>query len=219
MEDRDDLILLAADKQMEEALRGILSRPQALEIRRITFDVFRHPGHDAGCREDAHDFLRPFHTRFHHALVLFDYHGCGASHLSSPEEVRQDVENKLRQSGWDDRARCVVIDPELEVWVWSDSSEVDRCLDWTQSPKSLRDWLEEKGHWPSNTSKPPDPKEAVEAALKEVKKPRSSALFRELAESVSLQRCEDEAFQRFRNILSTWFPPEWHELSYSSLSD
>ena len=36
---RKDLVVLAADKDMEYALKGLLSRPQALGIRKIEVDI------------------------------------------------------------------------------------------------------------------------------------------------------------------------------------
>jgi hypothetical protein len=53
-----DLIVLVADADMEAAVRGLLSRPSALGIRPISFDVKRHVQRDAGCRSGAHDLLR-----------------------------------------------------------------------------------------------------------------------------------------------------------------
>jgi hypothetical protein len=211
MEDADDLVLLAADKQMAETLRGILSRPEALNIQPISYTVYTHPNKDPGCRREAHRFLRPFHSDFRHALVLFDYDGCGAAGTSTSDEIEEALEETLRRSGWEERARCVVIDPELEVWVWSDSSEVDRCLGWEHAPQRVQDWIRETDQWPVDDPKPPAPKEAVERALEEVGQPRSSSLFRELAESVSLRRCEDPTFRRFCNLLRKWFPPAWQQ--------
>ena len=46
---RWDLVVLAADKDMEHALRGLLSRHKSLPIRQIAFDIFVHPQHDAAC--------------------------------------------------------------------------------------------------------------------------------------------------------------------------
>jgi hypothetical protein len=211
MDDPDDLVVLAADNQMQEALRGILSRPRALAIASISFTVFSHPEKDPGCRQKAHEFLRNLRSDYRHGLVLFDYEGCGASHISTPSEITSDVEERLHRSGWENQARCVVIDPELEVWVWADSSKVDDCLGWSSSSHQLRDWLREKDHWPPDVTKPPAPKDAMEDALREARLPHSSSIFRELAESVSLRGCEDEAFQRFRRILQEWFPPSWKQ--------
>lgn len=206
-EDADDLVVLAADTQMEETIRGLLSRPRSLEIRPLSFEVYSHPNKDPGCRREAHQFLRPFHTTFRRGLVLFDYDGCGMSHTSSPEEIEATVEERLARSGWDGRARCLVINPELEVWVWSESREVDRCLGWEPASQRVRGWLQSRGLWPADVPKPPDPKKAMEVALEEAGRPHSSSVFRELAESVSLRQCEDESFERFCQILREWFPP------------
>jgi hypothetical protein len=143
--------------------------------------------------------------------VLLDYKGCGVSRTSSSDEIESSVEERLQRSGWDERARCVVIDPELEVWVWSESPEVDRCLGWEKVPQRVQEWLRANDRWPDDATKPPEPKDSLEEVLKEVRQPRSSSLFRELAESVSLRRCEDESFRRFRRILQAWFPPSWQQ--------
>ena len=43
-----DLIILVADKNMEFAVRGILTRLEALGIRDITYDLYVHPERDPG---------------------------------------------------------------------------------------------------------------------------------------------------------------------------
>jgi len=211
METTDDLVVLAADKQMEETIRGILSQHQALDIHPLSFEVYSHPNKDPGCRSKAHKFLRSFQTRYRRALVVFDYHGCGTEHSSAPEEIETTVEERLDQSGWKEQARCLVIDPELEVWVWSDSREVDRCLGWDPTSQRVRSWLQAKDLWSADDPKPSDPKKAMERALEQAGLPHSSSIFRDLAESVSLRHCEDESFQRFRQILQEWFPPPWQQ--------
>lgn len=128
-----DLVVLVPDKNTESAVKGILTRPQALGVREVSFD------------------------------------------------------------------------PELEAWVWSDSSQVVSCLGWRADLPDLRQWLAENGFWPSPFSKPPDPKSAVERVLRELRKPRSSAIYAQLARRVSLQRCTDPAFLKFRHIMREWF--------------
>ncbi|MCX5772792.1 MAG: hypothetical protein NTZ09_21325 [Candidatus Hydrogenedentes bacterium] len=55
--------------------------------------------------------------------------------------------------------------------------------------------------------KPQRPKEAMKEVLRLVKKPFSSAIHQELAETVSFERCQDLAFLRLKSILRQWFPP------------
>jgi hypothetical protein len=135
---------------------------------------------------------------------MFDYEGCGTVSIS-PGLLEQQIENDLARAGWPERCAVVVIDPELEIWVWSDSPHVDEELGWRGRTPTLRLWMETRGFWPTGQAKPRRPKEALEAALHEVRKPRSSAIYQSLAEKVSLVRCEDRAFRRFRDILSKWF--------------
>jgi hypothetical protein len=117
------------------------------------------------------------------------------------------VEADLRKAGWDDRAAVVVIDPELENWIWSPSPHVAGCLGWNKPDKSIRDWLVEEAFLPEATqSKPARPKEAMGAVLRLVKKPRSSAIFRAIAGRVALTHCIDPAFEKLRETLIAWFP-------------
>ena len=62
---RRDLVVLAADKDMEHALRGLLSRHESLPIRQIVFDIFVHPEHHAACARltDASDVRAPMRGR------------------------------------------------------------------------------------------------------------------------------------------------------------
>ena len=78
-------------------------------------------------------------------------------------------------------------------------------LGWSGRQPALRDWLVRGGFLVNTAEKPNRPKEALEAALRHVKKPRSSALYQALAEKVSLRECVDPAFLRFRAILNKWF--------------
>jgi hypothetical protein len=94
----------------------------------------------------------------------------------------------------------------LEVWVWSDSSHVDTYLGWREQQPKLRDWLQQSGWLAAGQSKPARPKEAVEAALRKCRKPRSSAIYFELARHVSFQRCADPAFHKLLATLRSWFP-------------
>jgi nucleotide-binding universal stress UspA family protein len=199
-----ELIALVADTNIEFALRGLLSRPPALGIRRVDFRVFVHPEHDPGCLRKAAPFLRPQAARFRRALVVFDRDGCGKEHQPRTE-LEAEVERGLAGAGWDDRAAVVVIDPELENWVWSDSPEVDRVLGWAELRMPVRDWTRSQGFtW--SQGKPARPKEALQAALRHARKPRSSALFEALAQRVGLERCHDPAFGKLRACLQRWFP-------------
>jgi hypothetical protein len=202
---RKDLILLVADKNMEASLRGLLSRSQSLRFRPVTFDLYVHIERDPGCLLRGHDFLRTFVGRHERALVILDHAGCGREAVER-SALESEIEARLGDAGWGDRAAAIVISPELENWVWSDSPHIARALGWGGREVSLKDWLVEKGFLDAGAIKPARPKEAVELVLRTARKPRSSSIYFELAQSVSTDRCTDPAFLKLKSCLRGWFP-------------
>lgn len=198
-----DLIVLVADKNMEATFKSLLNRHQSLNVRPIAFDIFVHPYKDPGCRLEAAGFLRSFCNQYRHALVVFDREGSGS--LESRETLEESVSARLTQNGWDDRAEVIVLDPELEVWVWNRSPHVERVLGWSESNVALRSWLVQNNYAQDENAKPARPKEAMEAALQIVKKPRSSSIYSQISETVSLQGHTEPAFLKLRTVLSAWF--------------
>ena len=189
-----------------ETVKGLLSRPEALNIREVSFEVIPHAEHDPGCFLHAPDFLRSYRGRYRHAIVLLDREGSGRE-TESREQLERHLEKRLAAAGWENRAAAVVLDPELEVWIWSDSPHVDEVLGWKNRSPSLRSWLGEAGFLADETDlKPNRPKEAVEQALRLARLPKSAARYRQLAQRVSFQRCTDPAFAKFRKALQGGFP-------------
>ncbi|MCR4413858.1 MAG: hypothetical protein NUV77_15670 [Thermoguttaceae bacterium] len=200
-----DLLVLVADGQMEFTVRGLLTRWQSLEFREVSADIYVHPAKAPGCLLRAHDFVRAFQRQYGYALVMFDREGCGNSQ-ETREALEAEVEARLAAAGWKDRSAAIVLDPELEVWVWSDSPEVDAALGWSGRTPSLTQWLRSEGFLRQGEAKPRDAKRAVDEAMRVAGKRRSSAIYRRLAERVSLHRCADPAFRKLKAVLQSWFP-------------
>jgi len=137
------------------------------------------------------------------ALVVFDWNGCGAENKLA-EVIESEVEEDLGRNGWQERC-CIVLEPELETWIWSDSSCVDQELGWTRRRPNLRTWMLAENYIAARNEKPALPKEAFLAALREAGTPYSSPIFYSLAKSVSLNRCRDRAFLRLTSTLQRWF--------------
>lgn len=188
---------------MNSSLQGILSRPRALGIGDISFDIYRHPERDPGCFKKGADFLRTFSQSHSHCMLIFDHHGCG-DEKTRPEEMENKLEKEM-SSLWENRCAVIAIAPELENWVWSESPHVDQILGWAGKHPSLREWMKSRDYWPDQCPKPPDPKGALEAALWEVRKQRSSSIYFDLAKKVSFDHCQDRAFKKLRAVLKTWF--------------
>ncbi len=192
--------MLVPDETVRKVIEALLERPQSLGIssvpqdqRKIIIDRQRDPG----VYSRAHNFLRSNIQSYQYALVVFDREGCGQENRAA-EELQQEVKDRLEQNGWKGRCEIVVIDPELEVWVWTRSRHVADVLRIT--PEELDELLSE--------GKPVRPKETLEEILQRNRIPRSSDLYERLARQVSLRGCTDPAFQLLCETLRRWFPAE-----------
>jgi hypothetical protein len=203
----DDLIVLAADKSMKLVVEKLLDRSIPLRIRPISSYVVTLTG-DATCYTRCDDFLRSFVGQYRHAMVMFDREGCGQEIEKNRTILEREIEGRLARSGWDDRAAAIVLDPELEIWVWTESSHVDHVLGWEGKHPDLRAWLTREGWLQQGQLKPSRPKEAMKAAIRKSNKGWSSALHAELAGIASFRRCIDPAFSKFKSTLQTWFAEE-----------
>ena len=120
------------------------------------------------------------------------------------EQLEALIESRL-STHWAGCAAAVVIDPELESWVWADSPHVAQAIGWPGDMSSLRTQLRKEGLLVEGRAKPTDPKTALDRALRLSGKRRSSSLFQALAARVSLQGCVDPAFLKLRGTLQRWF--------------
>ena len=199
-----DLYVLVADQDMVETLEALLGRHESLGIRRIEYFVERHYMRDAGCRTDASRILRRRFNKYRRAIVVLDKEGCGGG-SASREEIQQKIEQDFAANGWGDRTKAVVIEPELEAWVWTGSPHVASVLGWSRSYKDLKAWLVDHGLWSASNAKPSDPKAAMKAALRETHTASSAALFGQIAKRATWRHCQCPAFAELRETLQRWF--------------
>lgn len=200
-----DLIVLLPCQPYEQTVQGLFSRPEALNVRPFTYEIIINIERDPGCRCKSVSYLRPYINTYDNALVLFDLEGCGVEDITR-EQVEESIETDLARNGWADRSAVVVVDPEIEAWVWSDSPHVEATLNWGGRQPDIRTWLKsETEFWQNGTIKPQRPKEAMRQALQEVRTPMSSNMFKELAENISVNRCIDPAFRKLKDTIVNWF--------------
>lgn len=201
-----DLLILAADADIEATMRGLLTQRQAaLGIRSIKFTIMRHPNWDPGCRRQAVSTARGYVNDHNYALVLFDKVGCG-DEGAKRRCIQDAVEGDLRRNGWENRSKVIVIEPELETWVWSTSANVSKALGWNEGTRALRDWLHQQHLWPDGEAKPPDPKLALKRAMRVKNRHPTATTFLALSRKVGLRACEDSAFREMRETLQGWSP-------------
>jgi hypothetical protein len=198
-----DLIVLAADKSLQLVMQSLLGRFADLRVREISFDAVIHVRRDPGVCLDAHNFLRPLLRGYGNAVAICDWHGCGQE-ARSRQEIESRIEENLFANGWGDRAAAIVIDPEIENWIWGDWRATSRILNW-RGDQDLRQWLIEKSLLGPSDAKPHDPKGAFKSALRCVDKRWSSAFHQQIATEARFEGCIDAAFLKLRSVLHGWF--------------
>lgn len=200
---------------MAEAVGGLLERDQihqAIGCAPIRFDARRDikvaaGQNDPGLYVRANELLRPLAAEYRHAVVIVDEEWEGSP---GEEEIARRLGEHLVDAGWSEETSLpLVVRPEADVWLWSDSPHSATALGWP-SWEELRPALERQGFLAADKKKPERPKEAAEWALKNCgrKAPRSAALYRQVASKVSVRRCEEAALTRLLRALRTWFPAE-----------
>lgn len=200
-----DLHVLVADLDQQQALQTLLEhRCPSLGIQRTRFEVAKHPQHDGGCYKTSPGLLQTLQSYAAHAIVVLDREGSGVEQKSA-EEIEADLDARLDVSGWGDRARTIVVDPEIEMWVWASSPHVDEILGWAGRSPSLRDWLTSQGFFEAGQTKPTRPKEAFRAALRKSGLKPHAPIFGRLARVVGLGGCKDRSFLRLGEVLRGWF--------------
>jgi hypothetical protein len=198
-----DLVILVADSQQRRTLEVLLSeRYQSLGIRQPEYDVFTHSGHDPGVYREGGRFLSTFRGQYDYALAVLDAEWDGSPGAAG--QIARKVQNDLDDYGWRQRSAVIVIQPELEAWVWSESPLVYQRLGLGRN-EILR-IANERGLWQSGQRKPMKPKALLEEVLRRTGISRSASLFGNLARGVGLTRCEDPAFRQLQEILRQWFP-------------
>jgi hypothetical protein len=206
-----DCAFLLADGTMEAMFQGFLRVSgchHKLRTRELNFDPrvdIVSGTNDPRTYRQAHNLLRPLQRTHRHALIVLDNDWNGSPGV---ERIRRDISNNMITSGWDvERFEVVVIDPELENWIWQDSPHIAEAFAYRHS-QPLREWLRDRvpPMWADGDPKPARPKEAVEAVLRMTRTPRSAALYRRIVERVSVRGCTDPAFGLMCERLQRWFP-------------
>lgn len=211
----NDLLFLVADKDMAEAVAGLLERDQ---VQRVVgcgpfgFDSRRDikvakGQNDPGLYVRANELLRPLAGDYRRAVVIVDEEWDGSPGAKAIEER---LCEHLADAGWAaETGLALVVRPEADVWLWSESPHSASALGWP-SWNELRPALENAGWIDLGQAKPSRPKEAAEWALQHSvrRAPRSAVLYRQVAAKVSINRCTDAALARLLTALRAWFPVE-----------
>jgi len=204
-----DLLFYVADGNMREAIRGFMER-DALQHRvgcaAIEFDAradikVAKGQNDPGVFTRGHELLRPFMGEYQHVVVIVDEEWEGSP---GADAIRDQLQAHLRATGWEDTGLALVVRPEADVWLWTDTDHTANALGWANWGR-LSAALQEK-HWlEADAIKPERPKEAAEWALRKgpetIKRP--SALYRKVTSKVSATRGTDDPVETLLETIQT----------------
>lgn len=204
-----DLLLYVADADAQAFMNSLLNKPIALGIRQITFDIERHPQRDSGMVQSGPELTRMKKGRYQKALLAWDHHGSGRDHKQSPEQVRNEIQNKLDSYTWSENSSVTIFVPELEQWIWyCENALLTYC---GISSDQLNTWLADRS---GSLGKPVDvlkaerPKELFEFVMRERLRrtisPRDFAEIGNHAGIVRLMGCD--SFRSVVDVLRSWFP-------------
>lgn len=208
-----DCIFLLADKNMQAAFEGFFTRqgcPQRLGCGNFVFDprqdiAVASGDNDPGLYTRGHELLRPYQATHRHAVVVLDADWDGSPGKTA---ITEHLTAQITATGWRaDRFNVIVIDPELENWIWQQNDHVARGLGFGNSNELMAD-PDLQVAWPQGQVKPSSPKEILEFLLQKRRIPRSSAIYKQITSQVSVKHCQDSAFHRLIDSLRTWFPQE-----------
>ena len=121
-----DLIIHVADQHMEKGLRAFFGRDDwhhAIGCARFDIDseseneIYRVPGRtDGSVWKQAHENLEPFRAKYRRAVIVLD---ADFDPHPGAETLQQDISEAMIGFGWEpDRFAVIVIQPELEAWLW-----------------------------------------------------------------------------------------------------
>ena len=197
-----NLLILCADPSIKVTVETLLAkRKKSLNISDISYELKVHDDRDTGVLNEGLELTRKYRNQFHKFILIFDYDGCGSS--ESPEEIRERLLNQGRSLGFsEDNLELIIINPELEIWVWKNIIHLAKMVGWTES--QLRDWL--KSNYGIENKKPEKPQAVYRKLLWHRQKPKSADNFRYLAEKISLRNCQEQGFKLFSETLRKWFP-------------
>lgn len=204
-----DLLLYVADADAQAFINSLLNKPLALGIREITFDIERHPLRDSGMVQSGAELTRMKKGKYQKALLTWDHHGSGRDHKKTPEQVRDEIQNKLNSYTWRENSSVTIFVPELEQWLWYCENAL---LSYCGIPaEQLNAWLADCSAKLGKTIdilKTEQPKELFEYVMRDRLKrtisPRDFAEIGKLAGVNGLMACE--SFLSVVAVLRGWFP-------------
>jgi len=209
MSPRVDLLAFVADADLLAVMEEVLARPAELGAGAFTFKVDRHTGRDPGMVKDGPELVRMRKAEAERCVLIWDHQGSGweARHTASESRIR--IIDKLERFTWKDCSDALVLEPELEEWLWRDPPSIARHLE--VEPANFDAWVDAfagKQRLSATTAKTTCPKELLYHVFKSRwnRQPRPGD-YRAIAKLADLSGWGHSAsFSSLLGVLVRWFP-------------
>ncbi len=200
-----DLFVVMEGRRDRAVMEAVLNRPYDLGIQPITyefdlrFSAVRTGGPDAG---------RERRGEFRYVICLWDHQGSGEEN-KPPSRVQGEVQARLNRNTLKGFSKALVIDPELEIWLWRDRTAIASILEVDEN--RLTEWLNDwrQAQFPKQTVETllqQFPKEALEEVMRRAGEKPDAALYGRITAIANLQRWSKEpSFRRLCSTLRKWF--------------
>lgn len=202
--------MIVAGRKDEVVLKAVLKRWQELGIRPIIFEINRRGSDSIVVREGAMQ-ARIRAREFKHFLCLWDHKDSGKGN-EPPSQVQDELQEHLNRRRLQNREKALVIDPELEIWLWQDKKAIARVLGISQKQlaRCLNRW--QSANFPKRTLEQilsKFPKEALEEVCQEAREKLTAALYQRIAHTADLSLwASEQGFQQLCQTLLNWFSAE-----------
>ena len=201
-----DLFAYVPCKHINATLSTLLKEKyNSLGISKIDFKIETHVYKDPGLFNEDSIAYRLQYQKHHPKkfLVILDESWDGSP---KAKKIKIRIKNELLKAKINEEDfHIVVIEPELEQWIWTKKPTHLAKL-FNTNEENIRNIANIYNY--DFTNKPKDPKELFIAMLKYFEIPHSADCFRTLVKNCSFEKCTDANFLDLRTILHNWFPTE-----------
>jgi hypothetical protein len=201
-----DLLVVLEGSKDRTVMEAVLSRPDDLGIQAIAFEL---EARSSGVRTKGPDVSRERRREFQFVVCLWDHKGSGREEEPA-SQAQGEVQNQLNRKTLKGCSKALVIDPEMEIWLWQDRTAIAKVLEVEeiQIEKWLDDW--QRKQCPAQivqTLVRQFPKEALEEVIQRVDEKHDSALYGRIAAAANFKLWGREpSFRRLQRTLRRWFP-------------
>jgi len=138
---------------------------------------------------------------------MFDWQGSGPKARQTLEDCERAVESSLAINGWpNNRAACIIIDPEIEIWAWGNPTSMWQIVTASGAAAHKNRRLSRIKRQFDKFNRISNPKEVIERRMQRVGIVADGGLYRKLGMKTPMEPCSDRAMQKFRDTLQAWFP-------------